>query len=452
MKLLKISSISFLVLYSLLLVTPAFAVETPPVVKTTTATTAVKPASNVVVLATVNIQNAKIISQKDNLFNISFSMTNGTGVQTGVKYGVELLSIDPKNQYTADEKVYPESFSLPSGTNFSKSFMYQAPKTLAGTYNLFLVSKNESGLMLGRVSLGKVTLKATLQGIEILPSTCYLQVVGENGSPHYTLTQAVEIAKNETLNLTCNINNTLNNTIDVKPVFETLSQSAYGKVAPQTGGSIEAITIAPKETKTFTVTLPTVNTPQVYSANVKLTEPTVTSNTINALYTLSGPQATILNLTLDKNSYKKDESAKISLVYTSAGVNPKSRIKNTSALTNFIVKATMVNENGKECITPISQALVQDLKNPKVEIPATIKNDCLNPKVSVTLLDDKGNVLDQKDFLTKPGSYSNQVQTTTPTKSNKLAIIFTIIGLLIVAGVAYYFINLKKKQNETNPQ
>ncbi|MFA6386615.1 MAG: hypothetical protein WCW04_02500 [Candidatus Paceibacterota bacterium] len=114
------------------------------------------------------------------------------------------------------------------------------------------------------------------------------------------------------------------------------------------------------------------------------------------------------------------------------------------------MKATMVNEKGKECITPVSQALVQDLKNPKVEIPATITKDCVNPKASITLLDDKGNVLDQKDFLTKPGS--NSAQAPTPAKSSGLIIIFTIIGLLIVAGVAYYFISLKKKQNETNPQ
>ncbi|MFA6386616.1 MAG: hypothetical protein WCW04_02505 [Candidatus Paceibacterota bacterium] len=303
MNLFKFSSISFLFLFCFL-VTPVFAVETPP-------------ASNVVVLATVNIQNAKIVSQKENDFNISFNISNREGTQSGVKYGVELLNTDPKNQYIADEKVYPDSLTLTPGAIFSKAFIYQAPAILSGTYNLFLMSKNENGLMLGRMLLGKVTMKAIGEELLILPASCYLQVVGEKDSPHYTLSQRVEITKTEALSMTCSVLNSKNKSLTVKPVFETLYQSVYGTIAPQTGGSTDTITIKSAETKSFTITLPTVSNPQVYNVGVKLAEGVVTSNTINATYILSGPQATILNLTIDKNSYKKGETAKLSFAYTS---------------------------------------------------------------------------------------------------------------------------------------
>lgn len=160
---------------------------------------------------------------------------------------------------------------------------------------------------------------------------------------------------------------------------------------------------------------------------------------------LSGPNATIMNLSLDKDYYKKGETATLSLISTSIWNDPQSRIKDANTLSNFVVKATILNDKGEKCINPINQPLIRNIKSSVTEIPVLISKDCLNPNVSVTILDDKGNILDQKDFNVKSSSVP------AGEKSSSLTLIF-LIGILVVAGIALYFKNLKKKQNETISQ
>jgi hypothetical protein len=445
MKLLKVFSISLFVFFSLLLVAPAFAATTP----TAKTSPSVAPAPKVFLLATVNISNYKIVSQNDNIFQISFALTNRVGVQTGVKYGIQLVSSTGKNTTIVDEKIYSDSLTLPDDSYISKDIIYEAPKTLSGDYNLFLTSSNESGLTFGIVPLGKVTLKATTQGIEILPSSCFLQVVGEKNEPHYSVTQNIDITKDETLRLTCDSINSANKILSVTPSFETLIGTSYGAVATQTGGSTEAITFKPNEKKTFSVILPVVSTSQFYNVNFKLTDGSMSSNAISVGYFLhGGPIANIRNLSLDKDNYQKGNIVILSLLYNlNQNYLQNGRIKITdNTPPSFVLKASMVNNKNQECISPINQALVQDLKNPILNIPVYATRDCLDPKVSVSILDDKGNVLDQKDFLVKSTQFLPSMITTN--KTSQMLIIYLLIGILVVIGIAFYFKNLKKKQNE----
>lgn len=437
MKLLKIFSISsFVFVFSLFISTSVFSAT--PLEPSATS-------SNVVVLATVNIQSYKIVSQKDNVFDISFTLTNRTEVQSGVKYGVQLVGTDLKNRFVADEKIYPESLTLAEGSSVSKAIVYEAPKILSGTYDLLLMVKNQSGFPFGQALLGKVTLKSSIVGLVISQPSCFLQVVGEKNSPHYSLSEKVDITKDEILRLTCSALNSTDKALSVSPLFEAFYGSTFGADVSQTIGSKETIAFKPKEQKTFSINLPTADTPQTYTVNVKLAGSDIVSNTINASYILSGPNATIMNLFLDRDYYKKGETATLSLFYNSLkNVSIDSRIKNTeNAQLNLSVKATILDDKSKACISPINQPLIQKPQSPITEIPVLINKDCLNPNVSITILDDKGNILDQKDFSVKSSSI--------PAGEKSISLVlFFIIGILVVAGIAlYYFRNLKKKQNET---
>src|SRR3989344_2739551 len=62
--------------------------------------------SRAVTIATVNIQNAKIISQEGNTLRISFDLTNREGIQAGVRYAVDLIATSTKGQFLADEKIF----------------------------------------------------------------------------------------------------------------------------------------------------------------------------------------------------------------------------------------------------------------------------------------------------------------------------------------------------------
>src|SRR3989344_5922984 len=146
-----------------------------------------------ITIATVNIQNAKIISQEGNTLNISFDLTNREGMQSGVRYAVALVATTTEGQFLADEKVYPDTLTLAEHSSTPVDITYTAPEALSGTFTVLLSSSNDSGLPLALHPIGKVTLAPT-GGIEIVSSSCYLTVVGEKGSSHYTLIQGVDIA------------------------------------------------------------------------------------------------------------------------------------------------------------------------------------------------------------------------------------------------------------------
>jgi hypothetical protein len=76
-------------------------------------------------------------------------------------------------------------------------------------------------------------------------------------------------------------------------VYETRVQTMYGKVAPHEGGSMEALTLGGDETKSVTLTLPKVATPQAFDVRVALENTDTTSNAVIAHYVLVGSSATI---------------------------------------------------------------------------------------------------------------------------------------------------------------
>jgi len=440
MKLLKVFSLSFFIFLSFL-VAPVFAVVTAPA-------TTKAPTQTAVLLATTSLTSTKIVSQNNNVFKISFTLKNGDGVQTGVKYGVRLENTDAFGLSTIDEKIFPESLTLFENSEISRYFTYEAPSTLSGKYNLVLYIKNISDFPLGTAVLGNVELNSTTSGLIILNSSCFLQVVGEKGEPHYLINQQIiDITKNENLRLTCNALNSTNGNISVTPNFETFLGTSYGTVAQQTGGDTNPIAFNAKETKSFSVVLPSVSIPQFYEANIKLFNNNISSNVIKVQYFLQGTLATILNLSLDKDSYKKGDTAILSFFYNLTQNNAKSnRIKNAdNNLLSSILKASVVDEKGQECISPISKKVTQDSSKSITNISVPIEIDCINPKISATLSDDKGNILDQKNFLVTP----NQIQLPeTSSINNNLLLIILIIGILVVVGIAFYLIKLNKNKNE----
>ena len=181
-------------------------------------------------------------------------------------------------------------------------------------------------------------------------------------------------------------------------------------------------------------------TPQAYDVKVQLSDKDVVSNSIVAHYVLRGNSATIQTLSLDKDGYSSGEIANINLLWSpSADSFPGSRAGSGSTLSPVTMTVSIVNSKGFSCISPISQII----EATSIDLTPKIKRECKNPKVTAELKDDKGNILAQKvlSFETKTDLAE------TDDSSNKTLIL--IFGILIVVGLALYFINLKKKQNET---
>jgi hypothetical protein len=420
-KILKISLLSFFITSSLFLGVQVLAF-TPT------------ESDEFILLASVNVQDAKIISQKENNFNISFYFNNGEGLQTGVKYSVQLIKQTDKDSFIVDEKIYDESLTLNPNTSTKKDITYSAPTFLEGDYFLKIVSNNTNGFPFGILDIGKVKLVATTMGIQILPETCYINVVGEKGNPSYTLTQGVDIKSEEDLSLNCTAFNSSKSDINTIPKYETHYRTNYGNVVDQIGGDTKMISFKANEQKPFTVILPKAIIPQAYNVNVYLDNGKVLSNPVSVHYVLRGASATIQSISLDKDYYIKGDTAKAYFVYSHSADSFQGSRFGSGADAVLTANIKISDTNNNSCAESITQTLSGISPKSEVSIPITVI--CVNPKISLSLTNDKGTVLDQKEFTVKTSSQD------APSNRNMLYIIIVIVLVIIVAT---YIIMKKKK-------
>lgn len=428
MNLFKSYLLTLLLSFSLLIPGVSLAVDT--VVKDP-----IKPEINPTSLvATVNIEEARVLSQTGNTFNIAFSLSNRNGLQTGVKYGVALVAENAN--YIADEKVFDESITLYEHTTTKREVTYVAPTSLGGNYTLLLISKNENDLTLGTVSLGQITLTSSTKGLQILNDSCYLQVEDEKGGPRYTISQGVDIDESETLRLTCTAINNTTNTVSMTPYFQTKYFSVYGKVVPQIGGDYKDISFNKGEKKSFSVLLPKGNSPQSYNVTFSLNDATTSSNNIYVGYVIRGLNANILKLSLDKDYYRAGDTGTMSVLWSVVSGNLGRSNSKTEVAPEVAFNATITNNKGDKCSEVISQKLVRDSKDPQTHISFKTKTTCLNPIVSTSIIDDKGNTIYQKDF-----SF-----TSNPEKKEKQPLTLPIIIGLVLVVIIGIAISMKKKK------
>ena len=424
MKLLKVLSISFLFSLSFL-VTPVFAAETPVVNPT--------GQGQSVLLAKVNIRDIKILLQEKNYLEMSFSLSNEMGVQNGVKYGVQLVEQTDKGSFVVDEKVYDESLTLAENSTVTKKISYVAPAILNGTYKIFLVSKNESGFSFAYNYAGILKLSGSVKGVEISPESCTVSIIGDKTNTQYKLGQQVNILPTQDLNLVCTAVNGFDKTVESTPVFATTDKTVYGKSISVSEKKLASVILKAKESKSFSVIIPKATTPNLYYVNMSLNSGDISSNSVGTQYIIRGNMATIENLSLDKDSYRYLDTAKLSLVWNYLAAD-------SSATNNSVIfNAVITDGENKECANPYTKTLVQDFANPKIEIPISINKTCYNPTVLVTLKDASGNTLDEKSFKTE--TVSNKTESA---NSYIYYIVIAIVLLLIVGYVVY-----KKKKGNT---
>lgn len=390
-----------------------------------------------VVTSEINLERPSIITQKVNDFNIVFHITNKEGVLSGVKYGVKLFKDTKEGQFMVDEYIYPESVVVPANSDITKDIIYKAPSNIdGGIYSLYIFIKNSNSRPLGLLFVKKINITQTTKFIQVIPETCFLTVEGEKIPKEYTLLQGIDITPDENIKLNCTVMNSTEAEVSATPVYETHYRNTAGEIVKQTGGDTNPIVFAPNEKKVISLTLPKATEPQAYDVIVSLKSGTSVSNSSVVHYVIKGVSATIQNLVLDKESYKKGEMAKVSFIWSASADNfPGSRLKST--VTPTINLDMKIKDGWRNCIEPVSQALVETENIVKLESP--VKMDCDNFTATISLKDDAGKILAEKEI-----SFSAEEKKF----DFSLIEILIAIGVLVVAGVAVYFVNLKTKKNE----
>lgn len=422
---------------SLLVVFLSFFISSSVLAATSTSslnTDATQP-QKAVLLATVNIQSVKIISQEGNVFKISFSISNREILQAGVKYGVQLIKVDKTNQYIIDEYTYDESLTLSENTSINKEITYTAPAELNGNYFLRLVSKNSNGFPFAFSNTNAVTLISSVKGVSILTDSCTLSLNDKDVSKF--ITTGISLNSTDKLNLTCEGVNSSNTDIEVTPSFDTRYISAYGEVVIVPAST--PITFNKLEKKSFSVLIPVASLkPQSYNTSMYLKSGDITSNKTFINYSINGTIATISNLSLDKESYVKGDTANVSIygLFSNGPLikNDKGDIAPPSDMT---LTASITNGNNRKCSAVIENKISPISQLPQLNIPIKITRDCINPQVSVTVKDDKGVTLAEQTFSFNTGAVKNN------NISKWLGI--SIVVLILIILVIYIYLKKKKE-------
>lgn len=371
----------------------------------------VKAATGTLV-ATVNILDAEITSQDGGTINGVFTLSNREGVQSGVRYGVQLVSRSSKGDFVVDEKIFDERLQLPENVSLRKSFSYTTPNTLNGKYTLLLVSRNSSNFPFATKVLGEVTLKSSVSGILISPESCVASFDGSTNKTPITPTSALVLnSASQVVNISCTATNLSSSPVTASLNVNTKLQSAFGENVDTPLANPVSFSFKASEKKTISFVLPVAKSPQKYFADISLVSGNNSLGSFSFAYLVPGSSATISNISLDKDFYKRGETAALSMVWYSG--TPR-----------LSVEATLKNGSGFDCAKDIKNEIAPST----IELLFPVTSTCRDPHVLVSLKDASGNVLDSKDF-------SVTTTSTNEGKNNTPFILVVVLAALIIVGI-----------------
>ncbi|MBD3238657.1 MAG: hypothetical protein GF332_03400 [Candidatus Moranbacteria bacterium] len=405
----------------------------------------IEMSDNVRIISTVNIDQARIISRKNNIFRVSFTVSNQEKIQPNIRYAISLAKKGDLYDFI-DSYTYPGSMDLIENSSITKQVTFTAPGYLQGQYDMYLELANKEGLTLGRIKIDTIQLNGSGDYIEINPRSCRLKVSGSDQS--YDLMQGVDVKKEEKLYIECSAQNHGNISLDLTADFQTTYRSRFGNKQVTQNVVQNTQTIGPEETKALAFEVPKALVPQSYQAKMNLKQnDRKISNTIILQYVISGASATINNFRVDTDYFLKGDTFVGYLNWTpSADFFPDSRHGGTE-IQGMQARLTVQNQDGQDCIERKIQKIDQD-NIEEVKITAPIIQDCVNPRAKVEIIDHKAKILAARDFEFK------SVQKTRPTapeqkKEKKTAgnLNLIIFGVLTLVLIILLLIFLMKNKN-----
>ncbi len=399
----------------------------------------------IVILADVNIHDVSSVRTDDG-YDVSFTIKNRMGVQSDIRYGLELVS----NEGVVSTYVSDEVLTLREGESVRKTIRYTAPPHMKGAFSATLMSENSRGLLLATIGLGTFEF-AGKDGVFVLSdeSDCNLRVEGQNDP--FLLTQGVDIRPTEKLFLSCSLVNKGRAETRLIPFLRTYKRTVFGDLVREQ--SLDAISVSSGSAPTaFSLHIPTIGVPQSYEARLvfKNDRGEAVSGEIGFRYVMTGESATIQNLTLDKTGYKAGETALAKLFWSpSADSFPGSRFGGTDLRDDKAVAAVSLTSGGRACSSIVRRDLpssdrVGDLI---VDLSIPVTADCPNPEAAITVSDANGKVLDSQSiaFIDKNASATNDEASASANGSSPYflgVVLISLIGFLILA-VHYY----RKRRN-----
>jgi hypothetical protein len=382
-----------------------------------------------IVVASTDIMNAEIVMQTGREITIFFELYNKLGFQSGVIYGVELHRKTEAGYTLADVKVYSESpQSLGTDEMLPVALTYEAPAFLAGTYELWVVAKTQTGLPLSYAVAGSVALEGN--GDQVSLSECVALVEGET----YPLAAGVDVAADESLTVTCEALYSGSEPREFTPQFVSHERSVYGPVAETEASLRQAVRLEPGLSRNVSFTVPLATEAQAYDAVMQLVD-AKTGSPVSAVvlihYVIQGDSATIQNVIFDKASYASGEVASLIIAWSAAADAFVGARGEGSAVGPLTMHVVLADQTGAFCSAPTVVTLEAGSMVSRAEVPVT--QSCVEPQVIVGLGTQSGLGLSAATYQYAPIPVAEELQApTTPLTSVFVAL--ALVALISVLG------------------
>ncbi len=415
------------------------------------------------VVATTGIFNAKIISQQENKFKLEFDLVNFTGVQPDVRYAVELRNKNKENEGAViiDKKVYSDITTLEAEDVAHKIVVYEAPIYLNGEFEIWLSAENKNGFLLGVSDVEGITLKGNDKlGVNLDNSKCYLHVEKDELNLQYSLLRGVDVEKEEILKITCPLKNNTNQKKELNGVITTFRRTLFGDKINDTKNNLQKVVILPNEEKEVTFIVPTLKNSQAYSSVLTLidAENKKQSNDVIFHWVLAGDSGTIQNVKLDKSSYEAGEEAQLSFMWSPAADNfigARTETSNKKELDKKFFYSVIILSEGKICGEVRNSSL--GLEDETIATLVAIKEKCVKPQLEVVLKDSNQVVLDSQKILMydKTKNHSKLSFEESPTKTleiqkrnvlnDKIVLVLMILSIISLIILIVWVVKFRKK-------
>lgn len=409
-------------------------------------------------IADIGIHESTILSNDTNGLLAGFTIVNnGEKAQSDIRFGLDIIKKTDKGQVIVDSFVSDQTLTLAPGESMKQEVRYPAPAFLSGEYEIWVVSKATSGLMLGLGMAGKTTFVGTGTYVEIIPESCSLKVAGDEKV--YTLYQGVDISKDEDILFSCTLENHSSTTTIIIPYFDTFRRSMYGEKADVIYPTAEEVSINPNEKKLVSLSIPKATKPQSYDVSIIFKEKAnqkIISNKVVAHYVLQGMSATIQNASLDKSSYAKGDSASVRLFWSpSADGFPGSRAGSGTDIPTVMVSVRILDEKGGTCTDPLSKKVLTTESD--LTMPILMTAPCVSPQTTISLADESGNILDTRTISSPKEEKLTVEEKTSETPEVKSFLsskvfLFGGITMLSLLGMVLIFwrVLVSKKNNQAS--
>lgn len=400
------------------------------------------------IIANMDFEDGVIEETGNGDIKISFNAINHhTKVLADMVYAIQIIGTkeggEDKVMY---EYVYEnDHLTISPKKTIHRTISVPVPGYLDGDFNLKLIGRTIDGITLENYIIGKIKLnKTTDEYVNIQGCLAYVK------DEQFLVTQGVDIAKDETINLKCDISN-----MAQKDLSYFSEVSVYDKSAYNTENTLDISlldgSIEKNSNKEISVVIPTPKESGYYDASLVFLnkDKKQISNKVNIHFVVQGLSGSISDVVFDKNTYNAGEDANVNFkVSGSADRFPDSRASklDSAHAQEMSVQIDIVSDN-KECSGKVERKISGDNAVSDLKEKIKINKDCHNPVVTLTLNDEKGNVLDKKVLnLSESKDGNGKVATVTEgnnfdiiNNKNILKIFLIVTFFLIIIIIAAFF-------------